>query len=137
MTSNKLEQYLNMIPRLLAIILILIAATMHGCATSPLPRNRSTDYDVIVIGAGMGGLSAAAHLASGGMNVLLLEQHYKVGGCATSFSRGEFNFDAALHEMSLGGGREMALVQIIMERAGVFEKIELIRVKEQLFPCIR
>ena len=120
-----------MIPRILQIILILIASTGHGCATSPLPRNRNTDYDAIVIGAGMGGLSAAAHLAGGGMKVLVLEQHFKVGGCTTSFSRGEFNFDAALHEMSLGGGREKALVQTIMERAGVFEKIELIRVKEQ------
>ena len=131
MTSDKLEQHLNKISRPLAIILILIAATMHGCATTPLPQDRNTDYDVIVIGAGMGGLSAATHLASGGMKVLLLEQHYKVGGCTTSFSRGEFNFDAALHEMSLGGGREKALVQTIMERAGVFEKVELIRVKEQ------
>ncbi len=54
-------------------------------------------YDCVVIGAGNGGLSAAAQLAAKGARVLLLEQHSLPGGFATSFVRGRFEFEAALH----------------------------------------
>ena len=42
-------------------------------------------YDVIVIGSGLGGLTAANVLGRAGYSVLLLEQHYKLGGLATWF----------------------------------------------------
>ena len=54
-------------------------------------------YDCVVIGAGNGGLAAAAQLAAKGVKVLLLEQHNLPGGFATSFVRGRFEFEAALH----------------------------------------
>ncbi|MFX0208081.1 MAG: FAD-dependent oxidoreductase, partial [Candidatus Hodarchaeota archaeon] len=44
-------------------------------------------YDVIVIGAGNGGLTAAAMLANRGVDVLVIEQHYIPGGCVTSLRR--------------------------------------------------
>jgi prolycopene isomerase len=55
-------------------------------------------YDCVVIGAGNGGLGAAAQLAAKGASVLLLEQHNVPGGFASSFVRGRFEFEAALHE---------------------------------------
>ena len=51
-------------------------------------------YDVIVIGGGMGGLTAAALLTRRGLRVLLLEQGERTGGYVTSFTRGGFTFDA-------------------------------------------
>ena len=45
------------------------------------------DYDIIVIGAGMGGLTAAALLAHDGYRVLVLESHIEPGGCASSYER--------------------------------------------------
>ena len=57
-------------------------------------------YDCVVVGAGNGGLSAAAQLAAKGAKVLLLEQHNLPGGFATSFVRGRFEFEAALHEFA-------------------------------------
>lgn len=60
---------------------------------------RTYDYDVIVIGAGNGGLSAAATTARGGKKTLVLERHNLPGGSATSFVRGRFEFESALHEL--------------------------------------
>jgi C-3',4' desaturase CrtD len=44
-------------------------------------------YDIIIIGAGIGGLTAAALLARDGYRVLVLESHIEPGGCASSYER--------------------------------------------------
>ena len=54
-------------------------------------------YEAVVVGAGNGGLAAAAQLAAKGVKVLLLEQHNVPGGFATSFVRGRFEFEGAMH----------------------------------------
>jgi all-trans-retinol 13,14-reductase len=60
-------------------------------------------YDVIVIGAGLGGLSTAAAFARQGFKPLVLEQHRVPGGYATSFKRpGGFTFDVSLHSTTVG-----------------------------------
>ena len=56
-------------------------------------------YDVVVIGAGNGGLAAAATTAQKGMKTLLIEQHSLPGGFASSFVRGRFEFEPSLHEL--------------------------------------
>lgn len=56
-------------------------------------------YDLIVVGAGLGGLCAAYEAAAAGMKTLLLEQHNLPGGFATSFVRGRFEFEPSLHEL--------------------------------------
>ncbi len=60
------------------------------------------DYDVIVIGGGLGGLTAANRLAMLGHRVLLLEQHRVLGGLAAWFKRGNDIFDVALHGFPIG-----------------------------------
>jgi all-trans-retinol 13,14-reductase len=60
-------------------------------------------YDVIVIGAGLGGLSAAAAFARQGFKTLVLEQHSVPGGYASAFTRpGGFTFDVSLHSTTVG-----------------------------------
>jgi all-trans-retinol 13,14-reductase len=60
-------------------------------------------YDVIVIGSGLVGLTAANTLARAGHSVLLLEHHYQLGGMATWFKRsGGHIFDISLHGFPVG-----------------------------------
>ena len=56
-------------------------------------------YDVVVVGAGNAGLSAALQTAIAGKKTLLIEQHNLPGGAASSFRRGRFEFDPSLHEL--------------------------------------
>jgi prolycopene isomerase len=56
-----------------------------------------SSYDCVVIGSGNGGLAAAAQLAAKDVKVLLLEQHNVPGGFASSFVRGRFEFETAMH----------------------------------------
>jgi all-trans-retinol 13,14-reductase len=57
------------------------------------------NYDVIIIGGGLGGLTAGAKLAKEGKKVLLIEQHYIPGGCATTFKRKDYIMEVGLHEL--------------------------------------
>jgi phytoene dehydrogenase-like protein len=60
-------------------------------------------YDCVVIGSGLAGMTAANMLARAGHSVLLLEQHYKLGGMATWFKRPKGHiFDISLHGFPYG-----------------------------------
>ncbi len=61
-------------------------------------KDAADNYDVIVIGSGLAGMTSANILGRAGHRVLLLEQHYKLGGLATWFLRpGGHVFDISLH----------------------------------------
>lgn len=52
------------------------------------------DFDVVVVGAGIGGLCSGALLSKYGLRVCVLESHDVVGGCAHGFERGGYKLDA-------------------------------------------
>jgi phytoene dehydrogenase-like protein len=85
-------------------------------------------YDVVIIGAGLGGLIAGAKLAKEGKKVLLIEQHSKPGGCATTFQRGDFTMEVGLHEMDGPSPRDMKTR--IFNELEVFENVRFIKVPE-------
>ena len=84
-------------------------------------------YDAVVIGAGNGGLTAAATLARKGLKVMLLERHNIPGGAATSFCRGRFEFEVALHQLSgLGTPEKPGLLRMDLDKLGVLEDLEFV-----------
>ncbi|MDA7978818.1 MAG: FAD-binding protein [Pirellulales bacterium] len=66
-------------------------------------KDARDEYDVIVIGSGLAGLTSANSLAKAGHRVLLIEHHYQLGGMATWFRRsGGHIFDISLHGFPIG-----------------------------------
>ena len=58
------------------------------------------EYDVIIVGSGIGGLTCGALLSKRGYKVLVLEQHYQVGGYCSSFNRKGFVFNTGVEDVS-------------------------------------
>ena len=85
-------------------------------------------YDIIIIGAGLGGLTAGAKLAREGKKVLLIEQHDRPGGCATTFRRSDFTMEVGLHEMD--GLHQGDLKIKIFRDLGISDRVEFIPVPE-------
>ncbi|HNY64268.1 MAG TPA: NAD(P)/FAD-dependent oxidoreductase [Deltaproteobacteria bacterium] len=84
-------------------------------------------YDVVVIGAGNGGLTGAVTLAKAGRKVLLLERHNVPGGCATSFVRGRFEFEVALHQLSgMGSADNPGPLRVVLNDLGVMDKLDFV-----------
>lgn len=65
------------------------------------------EWDVIVIGSGMGGMTCAAALAKSGQRVLVLEQHYVPGGFTHTFSRKGYTWDVGVHCLGQMSKREL------------------------------
>lgn len=63
-------------------------------------------YNVIVIGAGNAGLAFASTATKNGLKTLVIERNILPGGCATSFVRGRFEYESALHELANVGTEE-------------------------------
>jgi len=74
--------------------------------------SKEIKYDVIIVGAGMGGLSAGAFLAREGKTVLILEKHDKPGGYVSSFTRNGYTFDSAIFHLT-DMGEDQTIPQFI------------------------
>ncbi|MCX7926739.1 MAG: FAD-dependent oxidoreductase [Candidatus Omnitrophica bacterium] len=86
----------------------------------------SRKYDVIIIGAGIGGLTCGCYLAKAGMKVLIVEQHTQVGGYCTSFNRQGFTFNVLTSTLgNLGKNKALGL---IMSELGIDKKLDFIKV---------
>jgi phytoene dehydrogenase-like protein len=80
-------------------------------------------YDVVVIGAGLGGLTAGAILAREGRKVLVIERGNSVGGAASSYKAGDLFIEASLHKTS-GPEDDRDPKHRPLTRAGVLDKVE-------------
>ncbi|XP_006790992.1 inactive all-trans-retinol 13,14-reductase [Neolamprologus brichardi] len=82
----------------------------QGFSVDKVPKN----LDVIVIGSGIGGLTAGATLAKAGKKVLVLEQHDQAGGCCHTYIEKGFEFDIGLHY--IGQLHENSLLRIAFDQ---------------------
>jgi all-trans-retinol 13,14-reductase len=88
--------------------------------------NLSQHFDSVVIGSGMGGMAAARMLAEfGGKRVLLLEQHYSLGGMTHEFSRGRYRFATGLHYLgaSTPEGEPSAFLQYLSDGRAQWQRL--------------
>jgi prolycopene isomerase len=88
-------------------------------------------YDAVIVGSGLGGLTAASLLAASGRSVLVVERHDRVGGYAHSFQRHSYRFDSAVH--LIGGcaatdDRDGGIVRRVIEAVGVADDCDFVRV---------
>ncbi len=88
-------------------------------------------FDVIVVGAGNGGLTAATKMALEGKKTLLVEKHNLPGGFATSFVRGRFEFEASLHELcGIGPITGTGALKNTFIDLGIYDKIDWVSLDE-------
>ena len=87
-----------------------------AAATEP----RSDAYDVVVVGSGLGGVSAAALLAKNGRKVLCVEQGDGAGGFAHGFKRDNYKFDSAIRVIAEG-----EMVEGLLSYLGVKDRCKL------------
>ncbi len=100
MTDHRLprREFLAM----LAAAFPVAALDWHAFPRGHGRKGAASDFDAIVIGSGLGGLSCAAAFARQGFTPLVIEQHDKPGGYATAFARpGGFVFDVSLHSTTV------------------------------------
>ncbi|XP_069809257.1 all-trans-retinol 13,14-reductase-like [Dendropsophus ebraccatus] len=82
----------------------------QGFSQDKIPPN----LDAVVIGSGVGGLSAASALAKAGKRVLVLEQHDQAGGSCHTFQEHGYEFDVGLHYV--GQMHEGGMFRVIMDQ---------------------
>jgi phytoene dehydrogenase-like protein len=88
-------------------------------------ENMDKKYDVIIIGAGIGGLTCGCYLAKAGLKVLIVEQNHTAGGYCTSFRRNGYFFDSSVH--SLCSNRKNGRLRSLFEDFGVEKDLKLNR----------
>ncbi len=91
-------------------------------------RSKNLDYDVIIIGSGVGGLTAGNILSKEGYKVLIVEKHHIPGGYCTNFERKEFTFDASMH--MINGCEPGGTIYEILKKIGVEDRIEFVKLEE-------
>jgi len=82
-------------------------------------------YDVVIIGAGLGGLLSAVFLAKEGMHVAVVEQNKQIGGCLQTFSFDKKVFDSCVHY--IGALAEGQTQHRIFDYAGILPELRFRR----------
>ncbi len=84
-------------------------------------------FDAVVIGSGLGGLTAAALLAKAGRSVCVLERNHSLGGAASVFKSGSLTIEASLHQTADPRDPRDPKHQILKE-LGILDEIEWVPV---------
>ncbi|PPD41514.1 MAG: FAD-binding dehydrogenase [Methylocystis sp.] len=80
-------------------------------------------FDAVVIGSGLGGLTAGALLANAGYSVCLLERNFSIGGAASVYKVGDLWVEASLHQTS-DARNPRDVKHHILDQLGILNEIE-------------
>lgn len=115
-----------------------------SAGTDEATGSRESQYDAVVIGGGVGGLTAGALLAVAGKKILVVEAEAQPGGYARALRHGDYVFDRADHlifgcapESPFGPG----LIDTVLRRLGVRDECDFVRMDDPIyvgqFPGVR
>ncbi|TDQ75841.1 phytoene desaturase family protein [Sphingobacterium yanglingense] len=93
-----------------------------------------TEYDIVIVGSGLGGLTAAVILAKEGKKVCVLEKNNQFGGNLQTFSRSKKIFDTGVHY--IGGLSEGQNLHRCFSYLGIMDKLNLEKMPE-VFDYVR
>ncbi len=92
------------------------------------------EFDIIVIGSGLGGLETAVMLSKEGFNVCVVEKNRQVGGCLQSYVRHGYKLDTGMHYIgSLGSGQ---VLHQCFSYFGIMDRLRLKKLDEEAFDRI-
>lgn len=94
-----------------------------------------SEFDAIIIGAGVGGLTCGCLLSQKGLRVLIVEKNKEVGGCCSSFEKEGFSFDLSVQ--SLGECQRGGRIWNLLKKLNLLDQIHFIPLepaREYYFP---
>ncbi len=94
----------------------------------------AADFDIVIIGSGMGGLICADILGREGYKICVLEKNKQIGGCLQTYVRDKVIFDSGVHY--LGGLGEGQNLYQVFKYLGIIEKLKLQKMDEDVFDKI-
>ena len=89
---------------------------------------------VVIIGSGLGGLSAGVILAKNGCNVTVLEQNSRIGGCLQCFSRNGVKFETGMH--FIGSADKGQILYKLLHYLGIYDSLTLSRLDENCYNTV-
>ena len=92
------------------------------------------NFDIVIIGSGMGGLICADILGREGYKVCVLEKNRQIGGCLQTYVRDKVIFDSGVHYLG-GLGKGQNLYQVF-KYLGIIDKLKLQKMEEDVFDKI-
>ena len=125
--SNKKNSRLSIFVSLSWLLILGTALLFSSCKSRPgedVPPGQEK-WEVVIIGAGGGGLSAGATLTRSGVKTLVIEQHDKPGGYMTNFERDDYRFEVSLHMMEALD--EDGMTRALFKKLGIMDRVKPIR----------
>jgi len=92
------------------------------------------EYDVVIIGSGLGGLASGVILAKEGYKVCVLEKNKQIGGTLQTFARDKVIFDSGIHYV--GGLNEGQTLYKLFKYLGIMHKLKMAKMDENAYDVV-
>ena len=86
------------------------------------------NFDIVIIGSGVGGLVCGDILSKEGYSVCIIEKNKQIGGCLQTYARDKIVFDSGVHY--LGGLNKGQNLYQLFKYLGLMEKLKLQKMGE-------